>query len=185
MLSTQQMLNHDYDWFCIINDFPVCVASNGDIIPDVVNFGNNVINTQKRAYRLPRTKKFQINTNYIEGHIVNTGFDYLLDDNSPYKEILRPKNITFPQNTPPAVQYYSEYFAKMAERGFYVFDRPQESEDLYSLVAWPTSFNMDILFQHIYKEESRIELQLPQLDFYRPQNLTEIYLVDLVNGIFN
>lgn len=69
----------------------------------------------------------------------------------------------------------------MAERGFYVFDRPQESEELYSLIAWPTSFDMNSLFHHIYREDSRIELELPQMDFSLPQELIEIHLVELIN----
>ena len=118
MISKLQMQLHDYDWFCLINGCPVCVSSAGSFIPDVINRDNYVLNSMYRAFQLPRVCGFQLNTQYLMQHVVTKGFDYLNDVNSTYREILQPKDIQYPAGTPVSVQYYAEYFAKLAERGF-------------------------------------------------------------------
>lgn len=183
MLSKQQMLNHDYDWFCVINEKPVCIASNGGFIPDIINKNNNIINTQRRAYNLPRLYKFKLNVDYIINNVVNTGFDYVEKIDSPYRELLRPKDIVYPPNTPLAVTYYAEHFAKMAERGFYVFDRLQESENSYFLVSWPSNYNMELLRARIYRDDEDLSFNIPQIDFENCKSLVDIDIVDLIANL--
>lgn len=170
------MANHDYDWFCIINDKPVCLASNGGFIPDAVNKGNRVVNMQARAYNISRHTSFHLNTAYIAANITNSGFAYVNDVNSPYRELLRPLGVHYPPGTPLEVQYYSEYFAKMAERGLYVFDRIEG--DLYSLIAWPDNTDMDLLHSRLFKDDA-VYLEADALDFTQPDALVGINIIDL------
>lgn len=180
MIRTQQMANHDYDWFCIINDMPVCLASNGGFIPHAVNKGNRVVNMQARAYNLPRYTSFHLNTAYITANITNSGFAYVNDVNSPYRELLRPHDINFSPGTPLEVQYYSEYFAKMAERGLYVLDRI--GDDLYSLIAWPENSDMELLHSRLFRDDA-VFLEADALDFTQPETLVEINIIDLFVNI--
>lgn len=79
MISKKQMMMHDYDWFCIINNKPVCVCSAGSPIPDVINQNRNVINTMGRVGRLPMDCQFELNIAYLRDHICTSGFEYLQD----------------------------------------------------------------------------------------------------------
>lgn len=180
MISTQQMANHDFDWFCIINDKPVCLASNGGFIPNAVNKDNRIVNMQARAYNLPRYTSFHLNTAYIAANITNSGFAYVNDVNSPYRELFRPHDINYPAGTPLEVQYYSEYFAKMAERGLYVFDRIES--DLYSLIAWPENSKMELLHSRLFKDDA-VCMEAGALDFTQPETLVSIKMLDLFENI--
>lgn len=181
MITKFQMELHDYDWFCIINGCPVCVSSAGSYIPDAVNVNNYVLNAMYRVSHLPRVCGFVLNAAYLESNIVSNGcFSYLTNDNSVYREVLQPKDITFPANTPLPVQYYSEYFAKIAERGFWVFDRDImfEDGDRFHLVAWPqTPDAATTLIDKIFSENC-VKVNIEDLDFTKPRSLVEIRLLD-------
>lgn len=179
MISEQQMLNHDYDWFCIINRVPVCVASNGSQLPTKLNVDNNIINMQNRAYNLPRVHRFTLNRYYLEQHVVNTGLEYVDDLNSPYRELLRPRDIKYAHDIPLKVQYYAEHFAKMAQRGFYVFDKRDDMSNTYFLVAWPDRFDMDRLRKCLYRD-TPLSIFTDELDFATPHNLINVRLLDIV-----
>lgn len=180
MITKTQMLMHDYDWFCIINSHPVCVASAGSLIPDPINVDNYILNSMYRAYQLPRVCGFLLNTQYIMQNVVTKGFEYLTDTNSTYRETLRPSNILYPIGTPIEVQYYSEYFAKLAERGFWVFDRDIQytDGDRFHLVAWPENpQKASTLYTKMYSSLC-VSLETNFLDFKKPETLIEINLLD-------
>ena len=179
MLSRQQMQAYDYDWFCIINGKPVCVASNGDIIPNAVNFDDNVIRTQSAAYRLPQSYRFTLNREYILNNVVNTGYEYLADEHSPYRKLFRPRDIEYPADLPLAIQYYGEHFAKMAKRGFYVFDRLQDTPNSYFLSAWPDRYDMARLNERVYHNNTELSFTLRLLDFDCPETLVDLDLVTM------
>lgn len=180
MISHLQMELHDYDWFCIINGYPVCVSSAGSRIPDAISVKNYVLNSMYRAARLPRVCGFELNTAFLSNNIVTKGFAYLTDANSTYREMLQPKDITFPANTPLPVQYYSEYFAKIAERGFWVFDRDIKLEDCdrFHLVAWPEIPDAALTLKKKMFTDLQVELSTNALDFKNPEGLVEIKLLD-------
>lgn len=182
MINEQQMSNHDYDWFCIINRVPVCVASNGGKLPSKLNVDNNIINMQNRAYNLPRVHRFSLNRYYLEQYVVNMGFEYVDDLNSPYRELLRPKDIGYAQDEPLKIQYYAEHFAKMAQRGFYVFDKRDDMPNSYYLVAWPDNFEMDRLGGSLYRDAA-LSVMTDELDFSNPQGLVDISLLDIVERL--
>lgn len=181
MISKLQMQLHDYDWFCLINGCPVCVSSAGSFIPDVINRDNYVLNSMYRAFQLPRVCGFQLNTQYLMQHVVTNGFDYLNDVNSTYREILQPKDIQYPAGTPVSVQYYAEYFAKLAERGFWVFDRDIQyvEGDRFHLVAWPEHPNNAATLNWRMYSEYSVSLKSEILDFNNPASLVELNLLDL------
>ena len=179
MITQQQMSNHDYDWFCIINRVPVCVASNGGQLPTKLNVDNNIINMQNRAYNLSRIHHFTLNRAYLLQHVVNNGFEYVDDLNSPYRELLKPKDIEYAHDEPLKIQYYAEHFAKMAQRGFYVFDKRDDLPKTYYLVAWPDNFDLDRLGSRLYRETA-LDIITDELDFSTPQSLVDINLLDIV-----
>lgn len=180
MISEQQMKMHDYDWFCCINDFPVCVSSAGSPIPEVINRDNYILNSINRASRLPRVCGFNLNTIYLVQNVVTKGFEYLSTPNSAYAEVLRPQDVQFPNGTPIAVQYYAEYFAKIAERGFWVFDRDILYTEGYRfhLVAWPRDSKRATLLHSRMFSDYMVNLHTPYMNFKEPERLVELNLLD-------
>ena len=180
MISDAQMKMHDYDWFCIINGKPVCVSSAGSTIPAVMNKDNYIINSMNKVHRLPSRYDFSLNTHFLLQNVVNVGYEYLQEHQSAYSEMLRPNGIQFPENTPLPVQYYSEYFAKIAKRGFWVFDRDVQyvEGDRFHLVAWRNG-NVDenILYDKIFSEYC-VRLDTADLSFEEPEKLVNINLLE-------
>ncbi len=173
------MSNHDYDWFCIINRVPVCVASNGGKLPTKLNVDNNIINMQNRAYNLSRIHQFTLNRPYLLQNVVNKGFEYVDDLNSPYRELLVPKDIEYAHDEPLKIQFYAEHFAKMAQRGFYVFDMRDDMPNSYYMVAWPDNFDMNRLGRHLFRD-SALRVETDELVFSKPQSLVDINLLYIV-----
>lgn len=180
MISDAQMKMHDYDWFCIINGKPVCVSSAGSTIPAVINKGNYVIDSMNKAHRLPSRYDFSLNTQFLLHNVVNVGYEYLQEPQSAYSEMLRPDGIQFSEGTPVAVQYYSEYFAKIAKRGFWVFDRVVQYNEgnRFHLVAWPKGNVDEHLLQEKIFSEYCVMLNIADLSFEEPEKLVNINLLD-------
>jgi len=179
-LTLVQMLTHDYDWFCKINGKPVCVSTAGDIIPASVNYDGNVVKTRYRVNHIDETCEYRINTNYLNNNIANVGLEYVEDINSPFREIFRPRNIQFSDEIPLKVQYYCEYFVRMAKKGFYVFDRNTIKANSYHLVAWPTVSNLDVLDKKIFRDDKGVFFSTEAIDFERPETLVDIDLLHIL-----
>lgn len=129
------LLTHDIDWFCIINEIPVHVASAGGIIPDVFNIRESLMDMQHKVSKLVDINtddEIQINTVFLEKHLMGKGRieDYILS------------------------------FKEFAKKGFLSIDRtyPQDPDSQeYHLVCKPTRFYKSITPSSVIKYKSTLE----------------------------
>lgn len=114
------MMNHDIDWFCVVNDIYIHVASAGGMLPDLINDKDTLRNIQHQVQMLPDI--------YSEEEIEYN--DFAIDN-------------VVGENNFKARQLYVESFVAMARKGFASFDRTNISEfsnNQYHLVCWPKGF---------------------------------------------
>lgn len=112
----QYMRSKDIDWFCIINERYVHIASAGAILPDVINDREKLRNLQREVFYLP-----EIFTN---------------------DELLYNKNViqTLHNNNAEGQSNYLRSFEKMARKGFISIDRTNyydPDDQNYHIVCMP------------------------------------------------
>ena len=114
------MMNHDIDWFCVVNDIYIHVASAGGMLPDLINDKDTLRDIQHQVQMLP---------------------DIYSEDEIEYNDIAIDNVVG--ENNFKARQLYVESFVAMARKGFASFDRTNISEfsnNQYHLVCWPKGF---------------------------------------------
>lgn len=179
MLSQLDMLTHDYDWFCVINGYPVCVSSAGDYIPSLVNYDDNIIRSIKIVKKISPKYDASINRSYLQDNIINKGYDYLNDPNYQFPEDCIPQYDEKYQDMALSLKLYCEHFIEMAKKGFYTFDRDIYSEHSYHLVAWP---DVDTRFSDLCNVVCKESIKIDKLDFSIPTSLVELNLVELIDN---
>lgn len=137
MYNSQYQYTHDIDWFFMNGKMPIHVASNGGLLPNNIYKAIDLQNLQTKVEAMIPTSRFQLNSNAIE-YYVRRNYDNLDDEFFENLEFpAYPKDIDFPEDTPSWLKAYAWSFAKMAQRGFYSFDRDVNTGQ-YFLVAMPT-----------------------------------------------
>lgn len=109
------MYSKDIDWFCVINNFYVHVASAGALLPEVINDRNKLRKIQKQVFDLP----------------------YIFDDNDI---IINSRFINERFNNNEDISNYLSSFIDMAKKGFISMDRTNllDPEDqTYHIVCMP------------------------------------------------
>lgn len=159
MYKLSYQYTFDIDWFCIINNMPIHIASNGGKLPNLYK-KKELRELQHRVAMLEPQRQGQPNIILSENHnmetILNMQYDYLLEKNVPMERV---KDL------------YVESFKEMADKGFYSFDRldPEMAESLhidnpnsaYMLVAKPNRPlpYRDIEWCHLLKQ-----IEIPDFD---------------------
>lgn len=135
IIDVGYQLTRDIDWFCIINDYPVHVASNGGRLPNFIRSDKQLFASQKNVLSLPNVFDYEVNRE-IE-----------LDRDEELESLEGDFNEYFPEanevlgdnqfNNTQKAYYWS--FVSMAKKGFYSFDKVilGEFDSRYRLVAWP------------------------------------------------
>ena len=122
----------DVDWFVVINDIPIHIASNGGYIPQETYRVDDLKRIYAEVLLLKESFKEDVDSSYIKGL---SGYEYM--ESEGYKSLLKGKRDPVQEK----IALYSETFAEMARRGFYSFDRidriSESGEELYRLIAWP------------------------------------------------
>lgn len=129
------IMNHDIDWFCVVNGIYIHVASAGGMLPSQINDIDKLRDIQHQVQMLPDI--------YSEEEIEYN--DFAIDN-------------VVGENNFKARQLYVESFVAMARKGFASFDRTNISEfsnNLYHLVCWPKGFE---------RKPQGIELFNPKID---------------------
>lgn len=163
----QYQYSHDIDWFFLDGQYPIHCASNGGLLPNNIDKTVELQSLQVEVENMSAHHQFELNIQAIEGYV---GHHYegineaeLLDRGMG----IIPNGVTFLANTPLWIKYYSWSFAKMAQRGFFSFDRI-ESSNKYYLVACPREFAHlagDVL-NLIYKLPERTISYIDQYDLF-------------------
>lgn len=115
------LINHDIDWFCIVNGVYIHVASAGGQLPSLINDDDSLKNAQYQVELLP---------------------DIYSDEEIEYNE--EAINNALGINGEKGRYQYVESFTAMARKGFASFDRtnianPQDNH--YHLVCKPKNMN--------------------------------------------
>lgn len=134
---------HDIDWFFIFQDIPVHVGSNGGVIPDSIDCGDN-LRFQKQVYsrinqysEVPIIVEIDNLREYVPELFIEDEDDYEL------RELLSVEGIILPYEVseyPLAVQMYCKSFVDMAKLGFvsmYRYDDDNLSNDHLIIIAKP------------------------------------------------
>lgn len=134
------MYSKDIDWFCIINNLYVHVASAGGLLPDIINDRNKLRKIQKQVFDLP----------------------YILDDNDI---IINSRFINERFNNNEDIANYLSSFIDIAKKGFISMDRTNlldPDDQTYHIVCMPKPNKIIQLEIEIIKiEQGFFELDKP------------------------
>ena len=138
MYNIQYQYTHDIDWFFLLGEQPIHCASNGGRIPNIYR-AIDLQNLQVEVEAKAPSRRFVLNKASIERHVrehyQGIEEDYLRRHGLP--ELV--KEIDYDNDTPIWMKAYSWSFVKMAQRGFFSFDRDAKMGS-YFLVASPVDF---------------------------------------------
>jgi len=135
MYSRIYQLTHDIDWFCIINNYPIHIASNGGMLPNIYR-REKLREIQSLIEQLPVICEYpRIGQSF-------SLFDAMQLEKYPVIENKKYKQIQPADKSKMAREMYINSFVTMAKRGFYSFDRYIPGSnfkigDAYHLVAYP------------------------------------------------
>ena len=188
MINVSYQLTKDIDWFCIINGYPVHVASNGDRLPKFIRSYRQLLESQRRVSIIPSDLDFEVNRRIV------------LDRDVELESLGESFNDYFPEasnllgdnefnNTQKA--YYWR-FVMMAEKGFYSFDKIDigQHDTRYRLVAWPKckykcNLKCDcmLFYQRYMFDFLRSEGLFVHISSINMSNINSLYSIDLVQKI--
>ena len=135
-LPEEYQHTHDIDWFCVINNKHTHLASNGGIMPKIVNDEELLGKIQQDVAQMPVRYKYNLNRKYLD-EILNDGrLRHIENLEEEILDLLIPISIDFGEyRLSPKEMVYCWSFIEMAQKGFYSYDR---TEDGYHLIAEPT-----------------------------------------------
>lgn len=146
MMSETEMHGRDNDWYCIINNKPVHIASMGGGIPEKFRDINYLRKIQKSVSLIPRSTDVEPHYQFINSQI-EEGYDYLQDvDVAQIVMKLNQENPCF--NLFPdwnlAMKLYACTFLEKAQKGFFSYALIDGETNRYHLVASPVQpLNID------------------------------------------
>lgn len=158
----EDMVNLDIDWYCIINDRLVHVASNAGQLP-------------KNFYSIEKLKEIQSIVNSLpKSSSVITNEEWI---NTVATEYYEQEDGTFQEKK----ELYCRSFIQMAQKGFYSFDRVYEFEnsDKYHIVAAPVSIVNPYNEKYIDLRPLLLEYDIKDFDF--SMSAKGIDLVNIIN----
>lgn len=181
MITEEFQRLNDIDWFCILDGVPVHVASAGDLLPmmyadcESAAFLKSILND---VLKQPLLFDYKLNDKYLDEHVLNEGYGYLTEDDNPIgQDMDEDWHSIMTKNEPLSKRLYATSFVEMARRGFYSFDKTEDKEGEYHLVAYPANGVMDWQFVDAPFVKGA------NLDFTKPDSLVNIRLVELINEL--
>jgi len=152
-------MDHDVDWFCVINGTPIHVASAGDKLPKCVDSVRHNVKNQIIARNhsdINDVNELTINESYIN-------------------DLLNSVNLNENQSLSEIRERYLETFINMAKKGFVSFDKmiPNDRNDhRYIWIVKPKNSN---------KEITSPMVKIEDFDFEN----SEIDLITMINKASN
>lgn len=142
LISRREQENLDIDWFCIINNKPVHIASMGGYIPVPFNERKYLRKIQKKVAALEYISEVNLNMEHVEREILD-GYDFIDaiigDDNLivNIEELFASiPSFTYNMEWNLKTRLYSSTFVNKARKGFYSYARLWDT-NMYELVAAP------------------------------------------------
>lgn len=143
MYPPRYQYTHDIDWFCLIDDVPVHLASNGGELPDDSYKASELVSIQRQVPALEPIYKYELNMPYLEQYLNDGRYDDLRDVDDFLTQSQMPETAEMRGELPNLPLHWRAYcwsFIEMAKRGFFSFDRTVNDKDrdgIYHLVAYP------------------------------------------------
>lgn len=181
MITEEFQRLNDIDWFCIIDGVPVHVASAGDLLPAMYASNGSPASMKSilsDVLKQPFEYDYKLNDEYLDGHVLNEGYEYLEEQENPIGQDMDDDwQSIMTKNEPLSKRLYASSFVEMARRGFYSFDKTEDKEGEYHLVAYPSNGMSD------WQLVDAPYVKVVNLDFTKPETLVNIRLVDLINKL--
>lgn len=181
MITEEFQRLNDIDWFCIIDGVPVHVASAGDLLPAMYASNGSPASMKSilsDVLKQPLEYDYKLNDEYLDGHVLNEGYEYLEEQGNPIGQDMGDDwRSIMTKNESLRKRLYATSFVEMARRGFYSFDKTEDKEGDYHLVAYPSKGMKD---WHLLDVPN---VKGANLDFTNPETLVNIRLVELINEL--
>ena len=130
------------------------------------------------ALKLSFDFDYKLNDKYLDDHVLNEGYEYLADPDNPIGQEMDDDWLSImTKNEPLSKRLYASSFVEMARRGFYSFDKTEDKEGEYHLVAYPSKGMKDWQLLDVPYVKGA------NLDFTNPETLVNIRLVELINEL--
>ena len=130
----------DIDWFYIDNGLPIHAASNGGHLKRELYTVEELQEVQRLVAQIQPTFDFVLNEADIINRMSRFYDDESVEELLENRESFITEGFDFPvasyPNVPRWFPFYCNSFIQMARRGFYSFDRDEETDE-YFLVACP------------------------------------------------
>lgn len=138
LLTEREQKYLDVDWYCVINDVPVHIASMGGKIPEAFCERNDLRLIQDKIVSLPDICDVEIDGQYVQS-VVSNGYQYIqrlgMEDfiKQSFSEFT---SFTYGDNRSIEERFYTFSFIQKAKKGFYSFARIDETPT-YKMIARP------------------------------------------------
>ena len=155
MYPLRYQYTHDIDWFCLIDDVPVHLASNGGKLPYDSYKASELVSIQRQISVLEPIYKYELNMPYLEQYLNDGRYDDLRDVDDFLTQPLMPEAAEMGGELPNLPLHWRAYcwsFIEMAKRGFFSFDRTVNDKDrvgIYHLVAYPIYNSTELIVSGI------------------------------------
>lgn len=169
-LGGTEITEFDNDWYCIINNHPVHIASMCGNIP--MQFRNiaSLRKMQQLIGNMPYITDVTLNLNSINNEIAGK-FSYLqnMQIRTLIEELTRTNvNVTYNMNWVLEVRLYASSFVDKARKGFYSYARVGQSNVWFQVAKPDNELDRKSVDLQLPVLELNVEEQLPML-FEMPQ----------------
>lgn len=167
-LGGTEISEFDNDWYCIINNHPVHIASMCGSIPTQFRNIETLRKMQQLIGKMPYITDVTLNLKSINDEIVGK-YSYLqnMQLRTLIEELTRTNdNVTYNMNWALEVRLYASSFVDKARKGFYSYARVGQSNEWFQ-VAKPDN-ELDL---------KSVDLQLPILNLNVGKQLPVLFVM--------
>ena len=139
-LTNQEIREHDIDWYCLVNQKPVHIASMGGMIPRSFRDRAKLRKLQRKVAEMKPFTEAILNYDTVN-RLITTGYEYLENGDIRQNIVRRNENdpgCMYLRDEELAIRLFASSFVERARRGFYSFVRDENSvKEEYLLIASP------------------------------------------------
>lgn len=157
------------------------VASAGDLLPAMYASNGSpapMKSILSDVLKQPLEYDYKLNDESLDGHVLNEGYEYLEEQENPIGQDMDDDwHSIMIKNESLRKRLYATSFVEMARRGFCSFDKTEDMDGEYHLVAYPFNGMSDWHLADAFCVKGA------DIDFANPNTLVNIRLVDLINKL--
>lgn len=164
-LGGTEITEFDNDWYCIINNHPVHIASMGGNIPVQFRDIESLRKMQYQIGNMPYITGVTLNLNLINNEIAGK-YSYLqnMQLRTLIEELNRINdNVTYNMNWALEVRLYASSFVDKARKGFYSYARVGQSNEWFQVAKPENELDYKSLELSLPILKLNVEDQLPIL----------------------